>query len=278
MASTQGEGSDSSDPWQALDSEALSELFELLSVRLPDVFKAHRVIEQRTRYLSEAGRNNLVDVLSHVSTLAQGTGHLTVPQQRDELAHIREHMKRVLIEAPEQVVRAKLADIEPRWAEYEREATPYRQAGTLRGVPPHHELETLRENIRRLMDAGRERKRDATWEAWKEGAADMTEAAVGAEELADKLERCIGQAQHLRREDDREERAEGARTQGETTGTRRFRTSLFLGVCGILLSIGFFAFGRTTAPTSEVDRPPPPAVKQQQPSDRSTQRPSERTR
>lgn len=191
-----------------METEHARRLEELLGTELPEVFKANRIIEQQTRYVSEAGRNNLVDALSHIGTLAERGSELNSRQQAAQVAKIEEHLRRALMEAPEEVVRARLADIARRWAEYQREAAPYRREGTLRGVPRHSELETLRERIDQLMERARSSKPDETsWEDWRAAAAHMTEAADLARELEDKLEQCIGEALRMTRDRQRDKRS-----------------------------------------------------------------------
>jgi hypothetical protein len=59
----------------------------------------NRIIEQRTGYFSDIGRNMLVDVLSHLGTLAERTD-LSADQEASQLSKIEEHIRRALIEHP----------------------------------------------------------------------------------------------------------------------------------------------------------------------------------
>lgn len=222
--------------WAGLRPDNAARLEELLAIELPEVFKANRIIEQQTGYISEAGRNNLVDALSHIGTLAERGAQLSPRQQAAQVAKIEEHFRRAMMEAPEEVVRACLVDIKQTWVEYQREAGPYRRNGTLRGVPKHSELEQLRKRIDLLMEEARAHKRDETsWEDWRNAAAHMTEAVEVAKELADKLEQCIGEA---------------TRMNGDT---RRDKKSVRLAVvsiaAGIAIAAVFYLLGQANSPS-----------------------------
>jgi hypothetical protein len=221
-----------------LDRAQLDRLVGLLRNQLPLVFKANRIIEQRTGFFSEAGRDNLVDALSHLGTLVQRAGELSVEKQSAQVSKFEEHLRRAVMEAPEEVVRARLVEIKGRWDEYQRESGPYRRDGTLRGVPSHEELERQRERIDKLMEDARSRKADeCSWDDWLDGAAEMTEAARVAEELKDKLEQCIGEALRMTRE-----------AQRDTTASQRDRKSVLLWVVAlavsIALAVGAYLVGR----------------------------------
>lgn len=191
--------------WADLDPKIQRRLNVVLGVHIPQVFRANRIIELQTGYSSEIGRNNLVDALSHLGTLAERGSDLTPEQQASQLSKIEEHLRRALIEHPEEVVRNRIAELDERWLAYQREASPYRHEGTLRGVSRHQELEELRNRIHMLIEAARSKKPDeTTWDESLEAAGDMTQAANLTAELADKLEQCIGQAQQLSRERERD--------------------------------------------------------------------------
>lgn len=232
--------------WAGLEPEHARRLQDLLAAELPEVFRANRIIEQQTRYVSEAGRNNLVDALSHIGTLAERGSELNSRQQAAQVAKIEEHLRRAMMEAPEEVVRARLADIAKRWDEYQREAAPYRRAGTLRGVPRHSELEGLRERIDQLMEEARSKKRDETsWEEWRAAAAHMTEAADLSKELADELEQCIGEALRMTRDRQRERKS-----------NRQWLIGILI---AIALTVGSYLLGQATTPDTETPQRTQPA-------------------
>lgn len=168
-------------------------LLVILSTHLPEAITADRVIEQKTGYTSEIARNMKADVLAHLAILAERQHELDEDQQASQLAKIEEHLRRAIVEHPEEVLRDRIGDVAELWKEYQREAVPLRTANELHEAPRHKELETIRQRIDVLMDAAREAKPDeTTWEQSLAAAAEMTEAADLASDLADKLHQCIG--------------------------------------------------------------------------------------
>jgi len=181
-----------------LTPENQRRLSVVLTEQLTEVFRAMRVIEQRTRYTSEIGRNMLVDVLAHLGTLAARTD-LTTEQQASQLAKIEEHLRRALIEHPEEVLRLRVAAVADRWAVYMRVAFPLRhEAALTMGAPKHFELEADRKRIDELLESARAAKpEEATWDETLQASANMTEGAHLAGELGDKIEHCIGVAERV---------------------------------------------------------------------------------
>lgn len=199
--------------WAHLAPENLERLTTILTDCVPEVFRLTRVIEHETGFSSEIGRNMLVDVLSHLGTLASRID-LTAVQQASQVSKIEEHLRRAIIEHPEEVVRDRLGKIRDRWLDYERECYQYRETGTLSGAPRHDELESLRKRIAKLLESARSRKPDeTTWEESLDAAANATQAAHLAVDLADKLEQCIGIGQTITRQ--RERDADDLRRQEE---------------------------------------------------------------
>jgi hypothetical protein len=173
-------------------------LLGILSEHLPEVITADRIIEQKTGYASEICRNMKADVLAHLATLAERQHELDDDQQASQLAKIEEHLRRAIVEHPEEVLRDRIVDVEDLWIEYQRVAVPFRSNNELHEVPRHKELEELRHRMDALMEAARKTKPDeTTWEESLTAAAAMTEAADLASELADKLQQCIGKAGQL---------------------------------------------------------------------------------
>jgi hypothetical protein len=200
-ASRSGPGST---PFSDLEARSQERLAAIMHEQVPEVFRANRVIEQQTGYSSEIGKNMMIDVLSHLGTLAQRGGTLTAEQQASQLTKIEEHLRRALIEHPEEVLRNRIVDVEERWLVYQREAFPYREQGTLPNAPRHQDLEEMRQRIQVLLESARSKKpAETTWDETLTAAAEMTEAAALTSGLADKLEQCIGAAQDRRREDAR---------------------------------------------------------------------------
>jgi hypothetical protein len=183
----------------------------VLSEHLPEVFELDRIIEQKTGYASEICKNMKIDVLSHLATLAKRQHELDHDQQASQLAKIEEHLRRAIVEHPEEVLRNRIVDIEDAWVEYQQVAFTYRERDQLHGVPRHQELEELRQRIAAHLESARSTKPDeTTWEESITAAAQVTEGADLASDLADKLNQCIGEAKRLRKAE--EEKAVVART------------------------------------------------------------------
>lgn len=220
--------------WAHLDPKNQGRLAEVLGEQIPELFRLNRVIEQRTGYSSEIGKTMLVDVLSHLGTLAERRD-LSAEQEASQLSKIEEHIRRALIEHPEEVVRNRIVDVRQLWAEYHRDAFPYRQENALRGVPRHQELEELRTRIDQRLESARSQKpNETTWEESLDAAADMTEAANLAGELADKLEQCLGVAHRITKERERDE-------QGRRDTRRRDKQwAIGLAIAIVLAVAGWF--------------------------------------
>lgn len=224
-------------PWGALAPHNQTRLAHILAVQIPEVFRLNRVIEQQTGYGSEIGKSMMVDVLSHLGTLAQRGSELSDVQEASQLSKIEEHLRRAIIEHPEQVVRNRVVDVADRWGVYQREAFPYREQGTLPNAPRHRELEEMRARISNLLETARSKKPDeTTWDESLDAAAAMTEAAHLAGDLLDKLEQCIGAAQERKRADERDLAAE----QREHANRRRWRIGIAVAA---VLSVGTFVGG-----------------------------------
>jgi phage terminase small subunit len=169
----------------------------VLREQIPEVFRLTRAIEQQTSYSSEIGKNMLVDVLSHLGTLAESRD-LTAEEEASQLAKIEEHIRRAIIEHPEEVVRNRIVDVRELWSIYHREAFPYRASNELHGVPLHRALEEKRTRIDVLLESARATKpSEVSWKDSLNAAAEMTEAAHLTQELANDLDQCIGVAQKL---------------------------------------------------------------------------------
>jgi hypothetical protein len=246
-----GPSNEADAPFGHLASRNQQRLANILCAQVPEVFRKNRVIEQETGYVSEIGRNMMVDVLAHLGTLAVGT-NLDAEQQASQLAKIEEHLRRALLEHPEEVLRDRIAEVGERWLVYQREAFPYREQGTLPNAPRHRDLEETRSRIHRLLEKGRSKKaHETTWEESLDAAADITSAATLTNELADKLEQCIGAAQERRHAEEREEAAR-----------QRDRRSHLKWAIGIVVSLalatGTYLLGKSDR--SESNSKPAPAA------------------
>lgn len=237
-----------------LTADNAARLDAILRIQIAEVFRLTRLIEGKTGYVSVIGRHNLNDALAHLSVLADPK--LAPVDQASQLSKIEEHLRRVIVEHPEEVVRDRLGNIWELWQEYERLCYPYRESNVLNGAPRHEELEDLRNRIRIHMERARQAKpSESSWDKAIEAAAEATQGADLAFDLANKLNQCIGTAQKLGRD------------------TRRFRIGAGIAVAGILIGLGggYFISRQDTAAT-----PPAPTVTLTSPSTSPPAKPNQR--
>jgi hypothetical protein len=234
---TSGDGDPKAGVFQSLTPKNQERLARILSEYLPELITADQVIVQKTGYSSEISKNNQVDVLAHLAYLAEKQDELDEDQQASQLAKIEEHLRRAIVEHPEEVLRDRIGDVEELWAEYQREAFELRENNELHGAPRHKDLENLRHRMNALMEAARKTKpKETTWDETLTAAARMTEAADLAGELADKLHECIGRARQIR-DEKRHRQADEARRDREEDGIKK-RWAI-----GIAVTIALAVFG-----------------------------------
>jgi hypothetical protein len=221
--------------FRGLSEKNQKRLREILSQHLPEVITADRVIERKTGYASEICKNMKSDVLAHLATLAERQHELDEDQQASQLAKIEEHLRRAIVEHPEEVLRDRIVDVGELWVDYQRVAVPFRLNNELHDVPRHKELEELRHRIDTLMESARRTKPDeTTWEESLTAAAEMTEAADLASDLADKLHQCIGRANQILEARER-----------DSNQRRRWRVGIAVSIAlAIVTLVGGFLLGR----------------------------------
>jgi hypothetical protein len=231
--------------FDGLTRENRRRLRRILSEQLPEVFVLDRIIEMKTGYTSEICRTMKIDVLAHLGTLARDQNDFDAEQQASQLAKIEEHLRRAIVEHPEEVLRDRIGDIEELWSEYQRDAYSYREENKLAGVPRHRELEDLRHRIDLHLEAARRAKpEETTWDESLDASAQVTAGADLAAELANKLEQCIGAARRVHQNEQRESRERSERTR-ENRGTK-WRWAIGL-VVTIALTVGGYFVGKGDA-------------------------------
>lgn len=187
--------------FEHLSVENKQRLRHILAVRVESVHTAIRGAETLTRLESNIGRVNFNEAFSHVGELAANEA-LSEADQASHLADIEDHLRRAVMEHPEQVLRGKLVEVFERWEEYLLEARTYRETKAMIGVPYHSDLEDDRQQIEVLMEEVRRAKTPRLgWEETLDLAAKMTQAAAIARKLDDKLMQCIGAARELKADD-----------------------------------------------------------------------------
>ena len=178
-----------------VDPGQLERALVLLRDRLPDVFKANRFFEEKTGFHNQAGTNNLVDALSHLATLVEKAEELGPVGQAEQVAMIEDHLRRSMMEAFEQLLKFRLADVAELWEQYLAEVQPLLDGGrALPGAVGATELLAKREEVARLLDLGRLSKRMVDWDDWEEGTGALADACDLTEELQFELESSIAAA------------------------------------------------------------------------------------
>lgn len=172
-----------------VDPRQLERVLVLLREKLPLVFEANRYFEERTGFHNEAGANNLVDALSHFSTLVENAKELGSQGQAEQVALLEDHLRRSMMEAFEQLLKFRLADVAVLWEDYLEQVMPLLDAGAeLPGARSLDELTKRREKIAALLEMGRLSKREISWEDWEEGTGALAEACGLTEDLLEELE------------------------------------------------------------------------------------------
>lgn len=172
-----------------VDPKQLERVLVLLREKLPLVFEANRYFEEKTGIHNQAGLNNLVDALSHFSTLVQNAEELGPQGQAEQVAMLEDHLRRSMMEAFEQVLKLRLADAAVLWEDYLEEVIPLLESGVeLPGARSLDMLTEKRERIAELLEMGRLSKREISWEDWEEGTGALAEACGFTEELLEELE------------------------------------------------------------------------------------------
>jgi NTP pyrophosphatase (non-canonical NTP hydrolase) len=203
-------------PFAHLTPENAGRLQAILQVQILETVRLTRLIESETGYESRKGQKEMADVLAYVSVLADA--RLNASRQAAQLSKIEARLRRILVKHPEEVVRSRLGQVWDLWQEYERSCYRFREAGELRGAPRHEELEELRNRISLHMKRVRAHDaRESSWDEAVEAAADATQAAQLAVELANRLDHCIGVATKLARD------------------TRRFRANIAVAIIAIIV-------------------------------------------
>jgi hypothetical protein len=174
--------------------EHIERVFWLLREKFPRVLEANRYFEEETGLHNEAGQNNIVDAFSHLATLVENAPELSPEEQRDQVTHLEDHLRRSMMEAFEQVVKERLGLLARLWDEHVKIAGPLLTRGELRGVAGYDELWRLRRRLAGHLDKGRASKRAVNWDSWEQGTDELVQACAIADDLHGKLEQGIAAA------------------------------------------------------------------------------------
>jgi hypothetical protein len=184
-----------------LNPEALARLASILG-HLPEVFAKQRDIETHTHERSIIGRQNLNEAFAHVGTLFLKAPDLNRDQQMEQLAHLEDHLRRVMMENFEQEVYAELGDIweqEPRKGVgtlYEAKAAALIRSGKIHGHIHPDEVKKQNERISaRVIEARRAKVADGDWGVWQDASDELKLAGKEAESLKKELGTAVDAAQ-----------------------------------------------------------------------------------
>jgi hypothetical protein len=177
-------------------------LFGLINDRLAPVFTANRFFEEHTGIANKAGANNLTEALSHIGTLIEYAHEMDLNEQREQVALFGDHLRRSMMESFEQVVKARVGRIkdEGLLERFNAEVVPLLREGKLPTAPTEEVVRALGAETARLLDEGRELKREHKWSAWDTGAKRFADACDKSNEWEDALRQGIGAAEQYRNE------------------------------------------------------------------------------
>jgi hypothetical protein len=180
----------------------LERLLDVLQTRLRKVMEAHRFFEEHAQMRNRIGAANLNEALSHIGRLAESADDMTEEQQRDQVTHFEDHLRRTMMESFELVARARLGRLKQEGitTKYSRQVVPLLTRGKLPHVAPAGEMLALQRECRRLMEEGRKRKDHYSWEEWDYGAECLAEACEKADSLSTMMRESVGAAEAYRRE------------------------------------------------------------------------------
>jgi hypothetical protein len=176
-------------------------MLAILATRILTVMDAHRYAEEHARIYNRIGRNNLTEALSHLARLAESAESLSRAEQRDQLTHFEDHLRRTMMESFEVVAKARLGKLKKdgTWDRYYSKASSLVERGKLPTCADAAEIRELEIQVKYYMEEGRSRKTGTSWEDWIHGAECLRQASDKADELSRKLREAIGAAEDYRR-------------------------------------------------------------------------------
>jgi hypothetical protein len=178
-------------------SPHIARVFWLLREKLPRVLEANRYFEEQTGFHNEAGRNNLVDALSHLATLIEQAGSLSFEAQGEQVALLEDHLRRSMMEAFEQVLKLRLGVLAELWDTYEA-VDPASSKDAPIALLTADDVDRTRRRIALLLERGRETKRETSWEAWEAGTQHLVDACQASADLEVQMRRGLAYAERAR--------------------------------------------------------------------------------
>jgi hypothetical protein len=173
----------SREPNSQLFPDALRKLATFGS-QLADVLVRHRKVEALTGEKNVIGRQNLVEALAHLGVLFARAPQLNRDEQLEQIAYLRDHLRRVMMESFEVEVYVTIAALWDKESSnsvgrlYDSMAAPLIRRRQLLGHISPEEVETRFDQITDdIVQARRLKVADEDWDAWTNAADDFESAA-----------------------------------------------------------------------------------------------------
>jgi hypothetical protein len=177
-------GSEPREAHSQLYLDALEKLSIIFGKHLADVLVRHRRVEALTGERNVIGRQNLVEALAHLGILFARAPELDRDKQLEQVAHLGDHLRRVMMESFEVEVYVTIADA---WDEassnsvgrrYEALAAPLIRGKKLMGHITPEEVQARFDALSdKIVQARRAKIADGDWDLWTSAADDLEAAA-----------------------------------------------------------------------------------------------------
>ncbi len=177
-------GSESREAHSQLFVDALEKLSVIFGKHLADVLVRHRRVEGLTGERNVIGRQNLVEALAHLGILFARAPELDRDKQLEQVAHLGDHLRRVMMESFEVEVYVTIADA---WdasspdsvgRRYDAVAAPLIRNKKLMGHITPEEVQSRFDALSdSIVQARRAKIADGDWDLWTSAADDLESAA-----------------------------------------------------------------------------------------------------
>jgi hypothetical protein len=185
---------DEREPCSQLYGDALAKITKLFGEHLADVLEIHRRIEDTTGATDSIGRQNLVEAFAHLAVLFERAPELSRDDQLEQVAYLRDHLRRVMMESFERDVYAALGvmwdpspgegSLPPVGRLYDEHAAPLINKGKLLGhVSPKDAKARLDQIASNVLRNRKYKNADGEWPVWKGAAQDLEAAAKETRDL-----------------------------------------------------------------------------------------------
>lgn len=172
------------DPHTGLHFDVLAKVAVIFGQNFAAVLKAHRRVETLTQESNLIGRQNLVEAFAHLSTIFANAHKHTRDQQLEQVAHLQDHLRRVMMESFETEVYVCVAAI---WSDggdrsvgrlYDAMAAPLIRRGRLHGHIEPEEVDRRLDQVgAQMVEARGAKVADGDFSEWESASRVMEEAA-----------------------------------------------------------------------------------------------------